>query len=246
MMMVPRHKRSYFSRPRHWSTTFDHDPRPSTFDPARPLVLPASVPAGTTPRSFLTALLPAEHARLVPSRAGRARVLVHLGDDRFLLSADGDRLNVSEFTDPLPPTDAAEAPADVLVSFDEPTVRRFLEDWSGPRRWLPRFEPREVALLTDARLLRRLAMVMGRIELAIDDFEGSRAAVTLAAGSRAIKNLDADPDVSVELSMDTFERLLAGTLGPDEAIADRHVTVRGKTLVAMQFALALVPFFPPK
>jgi hypothetical protein len=210
-------------------------------------VLPASVPPGTTPRSFLTSLLPAEHARLVPARAGRARVLVRVGDEHLTLSADGDHLAVSE-VEPDTLTNEADGAPDVAVFVDEATFVLFLEDWIGPRRWLPRFEPREVALLTDARLLRRIGMVTGTIELAIDDFDGSRVSVRLAAGARATaaRESDAPPDVTVELSMDTFERLLAGTLAPDEALADRHVSVRGKTLVAMQFALALVPFFPPK
>jgi hypothetical protein len=164
---------------------------------------------------------------------------VYLGLERFTLAIDGATLDPH----------AAHTRVDLVLAIDEATVQRFLDDWMGPGRWLPRFEPRGgVLLLTDPRLVRRLGMVSGSIELAIVDFEGGRAGMTLAAGARATRDQEGDEDaacdVVVELSTRTFELLLAGTLRPDEAIIDKHVTVRGKTLVAMQFALALVPFFP--
>ena len=136
---------------------------------------------------------------------------------------------------------------DLSLRIAAATAQRFLDDWSGPKRWLPKFTPGGgVAILTDPRLLRRLAMVTGRIELAISNFEGGRVSMTLAAGARAVHDDSATPDVVVEMKMDAFERLLDASLAPDEAIGDSHVTVRGKKLVAMQFALALVPFFPPR
>jgi SCP-2 sterol transfer family protein len=201
-----------------------------------------TIPPGTSPHALITELLPADHARLVPEGAGRARVFVHLGDARYTLDVDG-----RHFTSHVGERNEDTDRFDLALTVDPATLQRFLDDWSGPKRWLPKFVPRGgVAILTDPRLLRRLAMVTGRIELAIADFEGERVALTLAAGARAVRDDAREPDVVVELSMDAFERLLDATLAPDEAIADSHVTVRGKKLVAMQFALALVPFFPAR
>ena len=205
-------------------------------------MLPLSIPPGTTPHALITELLPRDHARLVPAGSGRARVFVHVGDARYTLDVDGEKVAVhaGERADE---TDRF----DLELATDAATLQRFLDDWSGPKRWPPKFTPGGgVAILTDPRLLRRLSMVTGRIELAIADFEGRRVALTLAAGSKAARDDRSPPDVVVELSMDAFERLLDATLSPDEAIADAEVTVSGKKLVAMQFALALVPFFPPR
>ena len=205
-------------------------------------MLPFVIPPGTTPRGLITELLPKDHARLVPAHAGRARVFVHIDDARYTLDVDGAHLR-SHVGERLEETDRF----DLSLTVDEATVQRFLDDWSGPKRWLPTFTPGGgVAILTDPRLLRRLAMVTGRIELAISDFEGERVSLTLAAGARAVHDDAAAPDAVVEMKMDAFERLLDASLAPDEAIGDSHVTVRGKKLVAMQFALALVPFFPPR
>ena len=197
------------------------------------------VPSGTTPRALVTEILPREHATLVPKGAGRARVFVALGDERFSLSADGARLSVEEAGG------RGGEGHDLAVRTDSATVGRFLEDWSGPRKYAPTFEAREgVQILTDARVIRRLAMATGSLELAIDDFEGGRAALTVAAGARVVGQDGRAPDAVVSMSTATFERLLGGTLPPDEALTARHVAVRGKMLVAMQFALALAPFFP--
>ena len=55
-----------------------------------------------------------------------------------------------------------------------------------------------------------------------------------------------DPDVSISIALPAFLEVLAGTLGPDQAIAEGRVKLTGKKLVAMQFALALVPYFPER
>jgi len=205
-------------------------------------VIPFTIPPGTSPHVLITELLPRDHARPVPASAGRARVFVHIDDARYTLDVDGARVKAH-----IGDHNADGDRFDLSLRANEATVQKFLDDWSGPKRWLPKFEPRGgIAILTDPRLLRRLAMVTGRIELAIADFEGERVSLTLAAGARAVHDEAAEPDVVVEMTMDAFERLLDASLAPDEAIADRHVTVRGKKLVAMQFALALVPFFPPR
>jgi hypothetical protein len=93
--------------------------------------------------------------------------------------------------------------------------------------------------------LKRLALVSGKAELALADLGGHRAAVTIATGARAKGPIDAeDPDVVVETELATLERMLAGSLPPEDALGDDAVTVRGKRLVAMQYALALAPFYP--
>ena len=68
--------------------------------------------------------------------------------------------------------------------------------------------------------------------------------MALAAGPDA--SLYDDPEASIRIRLPAFQQILAGKIGPDEAIADGHVTLKGKKLVAMQFALALVPYFPPR
>jgi putative sterol carrier protein len=88
-------------------------------------------------------------------------------------------------------------------------------------------------------------MVDGKIELALREFNGSRVGMTFALGAAAKKGIDPeDAGVVVEVSLSVFERMLAGKLSPDAALADGDVHVRGKRLVAMQLAFALAPFFP--
>ena len=65
----------------------------------------------------------------------------------------------------------------------------------------------------------------------------------LAVGAPARK-IDPDPDVTIEVSLATVERILDGKLGPEEALADGDVRVTGKRLVAGQLAFALAPLFP--
>ena len=74
--------------------------------------------------------------------------------------------------------------------------------------------------------------------------ERGRAAILLGAGGGKKIRVSDEADVTIEASVATFERMLAGTLAPDEAISGSHVELIGKKLVAMQFAFALAPFFP--
>ena len=80
--------------------------------------------------------------------------------------------------------------------------------------------------------------------LTLDGFEGQSATLLVAAGPDA--SLYDDPAATVRIELPAFLELLAGKLGPDEAIVEGHVTLTGKKLVAMQFALALAPYFPPR
>ncbi len=127
---------------------------------------------------------------------------------------------------------------------DEGTAQLFLDDWLGPKTLAPSFEPRGLASITDPRFLRGFATVKGVLSVTLDDFEGKSATLLVASGPDA--SLYDDPDASIHIKLPAFQQILAGVLAPDEAIAEGHVTLTGKKLVAMQFALTLVPYFPPR
>jgi hypothetical protein len=46
--------------------------------------------------------------------------------------------------------------------------------------------------------------------------------------------------------MGALQRMLAGSLGPEDALADGDVSIRGKRIVAIKYALAVAPFYPAK
>lgn len=200
-------------------------------------MIPRTLPAGTTLRSLIEELLPDDHAANVPKSAGDATLSLRIvGGPTYAFVVKGDRLTVRE-------TPRVE-PAPLLLSFDEATAQLFLDDWLGVQKLAPSFEPRGLASVTDPRLIRRFAAIKGGLELTLDDFEGQSASMLVAAGPDA--SLYDDPDATVRIKMPAFERLLAGKLGPDEALLEGHVLLTGKKLVAMQFALALVPYFPAR
>ena len=130
----------------------------------------------------------------------------------------------------------------------ERAVERFLEDALGPRRLLPKFAPAGgVTTMSDPRVVKRVAMASGRIELAVKDDDGERLAIAFGFGDAARKAIDPeDADVVVETRLDTLERVLRGELGPEDALADGNVKVRGNRFLAMQLALAVAPFYPAK
>jgi putative sterol carrier protein len=200
-------------------------------------MIPRTLPAGTTLRSLIEGLIPEDHAAHVPADAGDARVSFQFGGGPcYLLEASGSRLTVTE-------TPRVE-PAPLLLRVEEHTAQRFLSDWLGPQKLAPSFEPRGLTSITDARFLRRVSAVKGVISLTLDDFEGEDATLLVASGPDA--SLYDDPDVTIHIGLPAFLRLLAGALPPDEAITGGHVSLKGKKLVAMQFALALVPYFPAR
>lgn len=212
-------------------------------------MLPIAIPAGTTLHSLFTDVVPAAHAKLVAAgddaRSFCAVIAVD-GGASFRAEIRGAHMDVRDGEE------ADRKRIDFWMTFDEEVAQAFLDDWTGPQRFAPSFAPPgDLKLLTDPRVLRHLAMVSGKVELALTDFpldgESSRIAMTIASGAAAKRTIDRDdPDVIVEATTEAFLRLLAGKLTPEEAIVDNHVTVRGKRLVAMQFALALAPFFPAR
>jgi putative sterol carrier protein len=200
-------------------------------------MIPRSLPAGTTLRSLVTRLIPDDHAANVPSSAGDAKVCIRfVGGSNFALTATGNKLEVAE-------TSRVEA-ALLLLSIEESTAQLFLDDWMGPQKLAPSFEPRGIASITDPRLIRSVSAVKGVIAMTLDDFEGGEATLLVASGPDA--SVYDDPDVSLHIKLPAFLEILSGKLRPDEAIAEGHVTMTGKKLIAMQFALALVPYFPAR
>jgi len=128
------------------------------------------------------------------------------------------------------------------------SAERFLEDAAGPRRLTPRFgSVGGVATMSDPRVIKRVAMASGRVELATTDENGDRMAVVFGFGAAARRDIDPEEaDVVIETQLATIDRVLRGELAPEDALSDGGVTVRGNRLLAMQLALAVAPFYPAK
>ena len=96
--------------------------------------------------------------------------------------------------------------------------------------------------MSDPRVIKRVAMANGRIEIAVVDECGERLALVFGFGDATRRPIDASsPDVVLETRMTVVERVLRGELGPEEALADGDVSLRGRRLLAVQLALALAP-----
>jgi hypothetical protein len=199
-------------------------------------MVPHAIPPGTTLRSLLEEILPADHAANVPRDAGKARLaLGFTGGRSYALSADGSRLEVRE-------TPRVE-PAPLLIGLEEASADLLLADWMGPRKLVPSFQPSGLAALTDPRLLRKLAEVDGTMAITLEGLAPGRRDTMLVAAGRDPSLYD-DPDVRIELSMAALSAVLTGKLRPDRALDLDGVTVLWKKRIAVQFALALVSYFP--
>lgn len=214
-------------------------------------MLPFNAPKGTSPRDYLVSVVPEAHRSLVgpPSKAPsgnkatkRWDVLVSIpGEVTVLYGIDGQDIQVTEAR--------SGDDAELSLTLERGDVTRFLEDWSGLRKWVPKFEPRGAALITDPQVVSRIAMVTGSVEAVLPDLEGGPARLVVAAfgGKRGRFEGGIDrPDTTVDLGASVFEAMLAGRMAPDEALSSGAVGIKGKKLVAMQFAFALAPFFPAK
>ena len=202
-------------------------------------MLPFEIPEGTTLESLVMEVLPEAHRKLAKGK-GRFRAVVRFeGGPSYTVDIDGRDAVVRA---------GEEGGAHAWIVTQARTAELFLEDWMGARRFVPKLgDGMPFVLLSDPDVLKRIVMVEGKIELALRDFEGGRVGMTVALGSAAKKAIDPeDAHVSVDASVAVFERLLAGTLSPEAALADGEVGVRGKRLVAMQLAFALAPFFPKR
>jgi putative sterol carrier protein len=208
-------------------------------------MFPFEIPPGTTLRSLVTKVFPETHAKLVPAAAGADAFTIVLalegleGGGSFTADVKGGTVTVRE-------EEARQRHVWVCARAED--AERFLGDWSGAKRFVPKFVPGgDLVLMSDPRILKRLAMVSGKIELALTDFEGERVAMTVALGAAAKKTIDPEgADVTVEATVAVFEELLAGTIAPEDAIAEGRVTVKGNKLLAMQLALAVAPLAPAK
>jgi putative sterol carrier protein len=203
------------------------------------------IPPDTTIQSLIETVVPGLHAKLVAEDAPADAIVVTVRIDdagSWTVHIRGREMRVVE----------GEADRPTLWLFTTArAVELFLEDATGPRRFVPTFERFEPGagptILSDPRLVRRAAMAHGRIELALRDVEGERLAIVLGFGHAARKRIDPDEaDVVVEAGLGTLERMLAGTLAPEEALADGDVQVRGNRMLALQLALAIAPFYPQK
>lgn len=203
------------------------------------------IPPGTTLESLVTDAVPAAHQKLVPASAGSDRFGVGLhffGGPKYTLEIAGATLTVRE---------GADADVDLWLGADATVARAFVADLSGDKRFAPTFTPPgDVAMISDPRVFRRIKMVTGKLELALVDFPGDggpRASLWVCLGAPAKKPaFPEDADVTIETHTATFERMLRGALGPEDALADGDVKVSGKRLVAMQLALALAPLYPKR
>ena len=206
-------------------------------------MFPIDIPKGTTIDSLLMKVLPETHARFVRDDAPKDELHVTLrleGGATYAVRVKGRELTVRE------DDTAADAPVSLWVSVAKSSLQLVLDDWLGPKRFVPKATPPGgMVVMTDPRILKRLMMISGRLELAVTDFEGARVAMTVGAGNAAKKGIDTeDPDAVIEAKMATVEQLLALTMAPEEILAGGHVVLRGKSFLAMQFALAIAPFFP--
>ncbi len=205
-------------------------------------MLPLEIPAGTTIESLLTEVIPAVHGRLVADDAPREALGIAVrieGRGSWTLRVRGREMTVD---------DGEDALATLWVCATERSAELFLEDAAGPKRLVPRFAPvGGVATMSDPRVIRRVAMASGRVELATTDENGERMAVVFGFGAAARRGIDPeDPDVTIETQLAAIDRVLRGELAPEDALADGGVVVRGNRLLAMQLALAVGPFYPAK
>lgn len=205
-------------------------------------MLPIDIPAGTTVESLVTDVVPALHARLVAADAPGDVFTVSVrvdGRGEWTVTIRGREMKVAE---------GAAARPTLWVHTTERAVEVFLADATGPKRFMPKFAPAGgVVTMSDPRVVKRVAMASGRIELALADVDGERLAIVFGFGDATRKDIDPDDaDVVVETRMATLERVLRGELGPEDALADGDVKVRGNRFLAMQLALAVAPFYPAK
>jgi putative sterol carrier protein len=200
------------------------------------------IPPDTTIQSLIESVAPALHAQWVSKDAPADALTVNVRIEdagSWTVVIRGAEMHVT----------AGEVDRPALWLFTTArTVDLFLEDAAGARRLVPDFEPGAGAIiLSDPRLVKRAAMAHGRIELALRDLDGERLAIVFGFGHAARKRIDPDDaDVVVEAGLGTIERMLAGALAPEEALADGDVTVRGNRMLALQLALAVAPFYPQK
>lgn len=207
--------------------------------PTAPM-FPIEIPPGATVESLVTEIVPELHGKLVPAEApGDAfAVAVRIeGTGDWTVRIVGRQMRVEE--------GAIDRPT-LWMWTTTRSVERFLRDARGPQRFLPKgAPPGGLVSMSDPRVIKRVAMASGRIELAVRDDDGERLAIVFGFGDAARRAIDEEgADVVIESTMNTVERLTRGQLGPEEALADGDVKLRGNRFLAMQLALAIAPYYP--
>jgi hypothetical protein len=204
-------------------------------------VLPIEIPPGTTVETLVTEVLPALHAQWVDDRAPTEPLSI-------VVRIDG----VGSWTARIRGRDIRVQPGEeqrptLWVYTTAVTVERLLADALGPRRFTPVTTGGfGVVSPSDPRIVKRVALASGRIELAVRDDDGERLFVVLGFGDAARRPIDPEePETVAEGTMDTLERAARGALPPEEALSSGEVSVRGSRLLAMQLALAVGPFYVP-
>jgi hypothetical protein len=206
-------------------------------------MLAVEIPPGTTIESLLTQVLPELHGRLVPGDVPATEtfdvVICVEGRGSWTARIRGSAVSIER---------GAQDRPTFWVHTTPRSIERFLADAAGPRRLQARFDPvGGVATMSDPRVLRRVAMASGRIELAVREDDGERLAIVFGFGAATRRAIDPDDaEVVIEATLATIDRVLGGELAPEEALGGGHVSVRGNRLLALQLALAVAPFFPPK
>ncbi len=202
-------------------------------------MFPFEIAPGTTIEQLLNDVLPKAHAKLVSAtEVGSFKVAVKVTPGpTYLLSIDKNRLSVRE----------ESAKTGIWVHLDEKAVVFFLDDMATTKRFLPKFVPEGgFTMLTDPKVLKRVSLVNGKIEIKLVDSPIGTISLFVAAGAKAKEGLFADdPDATLEVHMPTVENILSGKVGPEAALSDGSVGIKGRRLVAMQFALAIAPYFKP-
>jgi hypothetical protein len=204
-------------------------------------MLPLDVPPGTTILSLMTHVIPGAHARLVgpdgPKDAFTIAVRID-GSGSYTARIRGAEMRVEPGEEDRPT---------LWMYTTHAMAERFLQDALGPKRLVPRPVPSvgdEVLTMSDPRVIKRVAMASGRIELAVIEEDGGRIAVVFGFGDAARRPIDPrDPDTVAEAPIAVLERILRGECGPDEALSSGEVKVRGSRLLALQLALAVAPFY---
>jgi len=204
-------------------------------------MFPIEIPPGTTVEAAFTTFAVDLHKRFVKEAAKEEIVagVKLIGGPGWTYRVRGRDLVVE---------DGEPDKCQLWMATKLETVEKFLADWTGPKRWWPKMTPPgELVMLSDPRLMKRMAMVNAKVEMALTDFEGERVSVIVGTCDAGKHGIDwDDPDVVIEAHTKTFDKLLEGKLAPEDALADGDVVQRGKKLVAMQLALALAAFYPAK
>ncbi len=205
-------------------------------------MLPLHIPPGTTVQNLVTKLIPELHARLVDEAGPDEDLAIAVrveGSGSWTLRIRRSRMTVDEGEDQR---------VTMWLYTTTRDVERFLEDARGPGRLAPTtLHAGGVSTVTDPRIVKRLSLASGRLEVAVRDESGERIAMVLGFGGAARRPIDpVGPDAVVEAEIAAVERVLRGAIGPEEALITGAVTVRGNRFLPMQIALALAPFWTPK